>query len=70
MPDFLNKPILDLKKMIDFTKLHTKNCTIFDIPSEFWAGFNGFSVENDSKVISFEEYAKNKSNYEFLKDFS
>lgn len=38
------KPILNLKKMIDFNKMQTKNTSVFDIPPEFWAGFNGFSV--------------------------
>lgn len=47
----------------------TIKCQLFEVPLDFYmAKFTGFKLK--SKVVSFDEYAKGRSNYEFLKDFN
>lgn len=44
-------------------------CQLFEVPSDLYmATFTGFKLK--SKIISFQEYAQKRSNFEFLKEFN
>jgi hypothetical protein len=44
-------------------------CQLFEVPVDFYsATFTGFKLK--SKVVTFEEYAQGRQNYEFLKEFN
>lgn len=70
LPESLSKPILNIRKEFDFNKMVSKNLQVQDIPHQFWAGFDAFLVSNGQQQIPFEEYAENKSNFEYLKEFN
>ena len=65
--------MIKLQKAMTFNKKSgawTIKCNLFDIPNVLWnqTNFDGFGFSDGS--ISFADFAKNKGNFEFLKNFS
>lgn len=59
--------VLALKASL--SKDNTGKCSLFELPPQLYtSNFVGFALK--SKSVSFEEYATQMGNYEFLKEFN
>lgn len=74
----LRKDILALKKCLEQKRkqdasLHTvAKTSLFEVPAQFWlSGLDTFFFkEYPHKAISFSNFAKNRDNYEYVKEFN
>jgi len=50
----------------------TIKTSLFDVPGDFMkqAGFDSFYFPKRDQAMSFDHYAQNRSNFEFLKEFN